>query len=116
LCPLWFAVLVSRTKLKVHGIAPLALPLAAPLKSRIPKNPNHSTIHVSGRPLRIARRIQIDRNPPSVGRELTCSPLRPERKTSPEGPDLVLDSFRLYPPEDFTKHFRHPLVTSHLVH
>jgi hypothetical protein len=44
---------ISRTKLKVHGIAYPSLPIPSPRKSCLLENCDDSGIHVSGGPLRV---------------------------------------------------------------
>jgi hypothetical protein len=60
-------------RLEMHGISSLALPIASPLESGSAKNLNQSGVHISSRSLRIALRIQINRDAPTVCRQFAAS-------------------------------------------
>jgi hypothetical protein len=64
---------IPGAKLEMHGISRLALPIASPLESGSAKNLNQSGVHISSRSLRIALRIQTNRDAPTICRQFAAS-------------------------------------------
>jgi len=96
----------------MHRIPPPSNPSPAPLKSGIPEGLDQTSIHVASCPQRICLRIQINRNPPAMRRQLRPGPLRTKHETPAKTPDLRCQTRRRDMPEDVRENSRQPVMTA----
>lgn len=74
--------LVSLAELKMHRVASVSGPLAAPDKARVFEDFHDTFIHIASCPLFIGPRINVDCNSPGMGGQLGSIALLAELKTA----------------------------------